>query len=301
MDLDHLHQDPEEEDEETEETEEAEEALSLSELPLNTTNQDEQEEEEDYTQEMFKNRENNAHNSRRSSSEPPEFFEFFSDAGSGENMCSAEDIIFCGRLIPFKEHYYSDMSRNHNHNHNDQMPLMKNAISFPEDFLRKQTAFRRRSESLSELQSSSVSRSGSAKATVMRNSRSLDYQKLRRSWNYSMVSPAPSHMDRNSSVGSAGKSDSPPKKPVRPRWSSFLMFGMARFPAEMELSDIKNRQVRRNPSTLFPAMDPGGGGNFPVNQSSSSGNKASWRLLKALSCKDHASVAVTASLCMPHV
>ncbi|XP_062078662.1 uncharacterized protein LOC133783138 [Humulus lupulus] len=280
IDLDHLH--PQDLDEEVEEeTEEADEALSLSELPLSSNQND-----QNYGQESFKN----TTLSRRSSSEPPEFFEFFSDVSSGENMCSAEDIIFCGRLIPFKEQY-SD-------NHSDKMSL-KNVISFPEDFIKKQTGLRRRSESLSELQSSSVSRSSSTKAMAMRNSRSLDYQKLRRSSNYSMVSPGPPDIDRNSSVKSSGKSDSPPKKPFRPRWSSFLMFGMARFPTEMDLSDIKSRQVRRSPSTLFPTLDSGGG-NFPVSRNSSSG-KASWKLLKALSCKDHASVAVTASLCVSHV
>ncbi|KAM6552753.1 hypothetical protein CsatB_013515 [Cannabis sativa] len=265
-------------EDESEPEEPDDEALSLSELPLtNNSNQES----------SFKTL------TRRSSSEPPEFFEFFSDVNSGENMSSAEDIIFCGRLIPFKEQC------SESHNNNDNMMSLKNGINFPEDFLKKQTGFRRRSESLSDLQSSSVSRSNSTKAMAMRNSRSLDYQKLRRSPNYSMVSPAPIDIDRNSSVKSSGKSESPPKKPFRPRWSSFLMFGMARFPAEMELSDIKSRQVRRNPSTLFPTMDSGSG-NLPVSRNSGSG-KTSWKLLKALSCKDHASVAVTTSLCVSHV
>ncbi|KAL5549147.1 hypothetical protein UlMin_004378 [Ulmus minor] len=260
----YLHQNPKLE-QELEEEEEEDEALSLSELPLNSGQHE--------SQEMFKNITTN----RRSSSEPPpDFFEFFSDFSS-DHMSSAEDIIFCGKLIPFKE----------------QAPK----INFPGEIIdEKQTAFRRRSESLSELQSTG-NRSNSVKAKVMRNSRSLDYQKLRRSSN-SMVSPAP-EMDRNSSIKSVGKSEASPKKAARllPRWSAFLMFGMVKFPAEMELSDIKSRQVRRNPSTLLPPIDSSG--NLTVSRSSGKGG--SWKLLKALSCKDHASVAVTTSFYVPQV
>ncbi|EXB54749.1 hypothetical protein L484_012849 [Morus notabilis] len=269
LDIHHIQQQQEEEDQE-----EAEEALSLSELPLSND---------------MSSKNNTTNSNRRSASEPPELFEFFSDLSSDHNMSSAEDIIFCGRLIPFRE----------------QSPPKFN---FSKDFDEKPTSgFRRRSESLSELQSSGVSRSSSnTKARmVMRNSRSLDYQKLRRAWNTSAVSPA-LDIDRNSSTKSVGKRDVSPKKAGRVRWSSFLMFGTVKFPAEMELGDIKSRQARRNvpiTTTLFPPMDSGG--NLPVSRSNSSksggGGGGSWRLLKALSCKDHASVAVTASFYVPNV
>ena len=111
----------------------------------------------------------------------------------------------------------------------------------------------------------------------MRSSRSLDYRRLRRNPS-SAVTPA-AEVERNSSV----------KKPMRPpRWF-LLFFGIVRVPSEMELSDIKNRQFRRNPSaTMFPAAD--GGSGVAVNRSS---GKVSWKILKALSCKDYNSVAVT--------
>lgn len=238
--------------------EDADEALSLSELPLNEYNE--------LSSEEITSRSQN----RRSSSETPEMFEFFSDVSSDNIMSSAEDIIYCGKLVPFKEQH---------------------AFGAAKAKLTCSAAFRRRSESLSQIESS-VTRSDSTSKTklMMRNSRSLDYRKLHRPSN-SMVSPDP-EMERNLSVKSVGKSDLSTKKATKPRWC-FLMFGIAKVPPEMDLGDIKSRQFRRNPSTLFPP-----GGNPSANRSSS-GGKASRRLLKALSCKDHASVAVTASLCAP--
>lgn len=237
------------------EEEDAEEALSLCDLPLDNI--------QDQVHEFHDMPSMHLH-ARRSSSD--QLFEFFNDISSDSFMCSAEDIIVCGKLIPYKQHTTQSPKVDHFHE--------------------KPTSFRRRSESLPGLQSS-VTRSSSTKnSTMMRNSRSLDYRKLHRQ--SSMVSPTPAEMERNSSVKSVGKYD---KKSGKPRWF-FLMFGIVKFPAEMDLSDIKNRQIRRNPSTtMFPNES---GGRFPDNRSS---GKGSWRLLKALSCKDHASVAVTTPLC----
>ena len=243
------------------EQEEAEEALSLCDLPLSLNNKENT---------IF---DNNNHN--HNSNDSIDFFEFFSDLSYSENMCSAEDIIFCGKLIPFKEQQFSHPT--------PQTPKITNENQT------KQTSLRRRSESLSKLQSP-VTRSNSINTKFMRNSRSLDYRKL----NPVSNSP-PETIERNSSVKSVGnKSEISLKKAPssRPRWYLF-MFGMVKFPTEMELSDIKNRQVRRNQQQSMI---------FPVNRSSvSSKGSGSWKLLKALSCKDHASVAVTASFCVPRV
>ncbi|KAE8056762.1 hypothetical protein FH972_013505 [Carpinus fangiana] len=241
---------------EGEDQEETEESLSLCDLPLNPDND---------------NVDNNNNGTPRSRAEAPEFFEFFSDLSS--DMCPADDIIFCGKLIPFKEL---------------QSPPKTPATG---ENPTKTTTFRRRSESLSKLQSPVTrSNSGAGSTRLMRNSRSLDCTKLHRSANSMEI-------ERNSSVKSSGKSDIALKKAVKPRWY-LLMFGLVKFPPEMELSDIKSRQVRRNhPSTLFPPP-LSADGKLPVNRGSS---KGTWRLLRALSCKDHASVAVTASFCLPHV
>ncbi|KAF5448636.1 hypothetical protein F2P56_029147 [Juglans regia] len=249
------------EEEDQEEAEEAEEALSLCDLPLKPNNEDEECSSSLHTP--------------RSRSETPDFFEFFSDFSS-DQMCPADDIFFCGKLIAIKEQYFPTPASH-------QIPK---ASTSTEESQTNKTTFRRRSDSLSKLQRPVTrSNSGSNPELIMRNSRSLDYKKLHRSSN-SMISTAPEIEKNSSAKGVQGKSDTVLKKAGKPR-RYFFMFGMVKFPPEMELSDIKNRQVRNNPpSTLFP-----------VNQSS---GKGSWRLLKALSCKDHASVAVTASFCIPH-
>ncbi|KAJ7955779.1 hypothetical protein O6P43_022312 [Quillaja saponaria] len=255
-----------------EETEILEEALSLCDLPLNDTN------------ETIKHNNLNdlsSQHSRRSSSESTEFFEFFSDLSS-EMYTPADDIIFCGKLfVPSK----------------DGSPNSLNPLTHqkPTKHDNKPTSFRRRSESLSKLQSSSVTRSNSVNTVtasnyhLMRSSKSLDYRKLHRS-SSSVISPAPK-IERNSSVKSVGKSE---KKASKPRWF-FLMFGLVKVPSEMELSDIKNRQVRRTPSTtMFPITESGG-----KLQVSGDSGKMTWKILRALSCKDHTNVAVTTPFVMP--
>lgn len=209
--------------------EEAEEALSLSELSLQDTD--------------HQNKEIPTQIPQSSSETPDQFFEFFNrDFKTEYNMCSAEDIIFCGKLIP-------NLSVNSSSSSTDQT---QKSIFINE---KKQIPFRRRSESLSELESYSVTRSSSTKnRTIMRNCKSLDYKKLRQA-SKSMILPWP-EMDRNSSVKSVGgKSDVSAKKSIKPRWSYLMLFGMVKFPAEMDLEDIKNRQVRKNPSRLFPPVD----------------------------------------------
>ncbi|KAJ6355423.1 hypothetical protein OIU77_005918 [Salix suchowensis] len=65
----------------------------------------------------------------------------------------------------------------------------------------------------------------------------------------------------------------------------------------MNLSDIKNRQARRNyPMSMFPPVDTDGK-KAPANQSCIS--KGSCRLLRVLSCKDPTSVAVATSFLVP--
>ncbi|KAK7388511.1 hypothetical protein VNO78_23328 [Psophocarpus tetragonolobus] len=233
---------------EEEEEEEEEEALSLCDLPLNRNSRTPSMDDTSYKKIL------------RPSSLPDQATEIFNgfSSSSSSDMCPADDIIFCGKLVPFKP----------------EQPL-KN-LMLQED---KSPTRRRRSESLSSVtRSNSVSTCTGSRRLMMRNSKSLDYSRLRE--------PSAPEVDRNSSTRS-----SVPTKPTKPRWYS-LMFGTMKIPPEMELSDMKNRQVRRNPSTtMFLAAEPGG--KVGVNR------KVSWRILKALSCKDHSSVAVTTSFPLP--
>ncbi|WCJ42339.1 hypothetical protein M5689_023154 [Euphorbia peplus] len=231
--------------------EEQEEALSLCDLPLN-----------DDDDEQMEHSGTDIHSRR--SSEPPEFFEFFNNLTS--EMSSAEDIIFHGKLVPFKHQttHLSDQNQ-------------ENGLSI----------IRRRSESLSGLQQySSVCGSNSINNTkfmMMRSSRSLDYRRLERfSSSKTSSSESEGSIDRNSSSGSVGRCESV-KRTVKPRWY-VLMFGVVKPPAEMELSDIKSRQFRRNFSKKPPPA---------VSKSSS------YKLLKVLSCRDNTSVAVTTPFCIP--
>ncbi|KAL9325976.1 hypothetical protein ACSQ67_006621 [Phaseolus vulgaris] len=234
-----------EEEEDEEEEEEQEEALSLCDLPLNRNSRTPSLDETSYKKIL-----------RPSSLQDNEIFNGFSSSSSSD-MCPADDIIFCGKLLPLKN------------------------LIVEED---KSPARRRRSESLSSVtRSNSVSTCTGSRRLMMRNSKSLDYNRLRES--------SGSEVDRNLSGRSSALPEAASKKATKPRWYS-LMFGTMKVPAEMGLSDMKNRQVRRNASsTMFVSAEKVGGNRSP--------GKVSWRILKALSCKDHSSVAVTTSFPLP--
>ncbi|KAH6835400.1 hypothetical protein C2S53_003251 [Perilla frutescens var. hirtella] len=247
------------EQEEEEEEDQEEDALSLCDFPLNS---DEAERNNDASK---------THHHRRSSSQPSEYsFEFSSDL-IAEYTSHAEDLIHCGKLVPYRQ---------------QQQPLFDDHIlkSLSEDYDSANFS-RRYCDSLPELKP--MRSNGSASSTKLtRSSRSLDRKKLRRNSSLVMKSEA-SDIHRSLSKGLA-KSES------KPRWYG-LMFGLVKLPAaEMDLRDMKNRQVRRNPGSMFP-----GGGSPAIRSERRSSNSSSWGhdLLRVLSCKNHqSSVAVTASI-----
>lgn len=248
---------------------EAEEALSLCDLPLDvTTNKFE---EITTSQSQMQ-----SHCIPQSSSHDDQFFEFMSDLSS--DMCPAEDIIFCGKLIPSTPPQPSSSSS----------PLQQiNSLLFNED--KSLGALHRRSESLSNLRSTKNDQ-------FLRISRSLDYQKLRRSGSSKTSSDL--DMQRSASVRSSGKASDNKKAASKPKWY-LPMFGIVKFPPEMDMRDIKSRQFRRSSQVMFPSLDSEG--KFPANRragKSFSSSSSSWKFIKALSCSDHASVAVTTPLCV---
>lgn len=244
----------------TEELDEEEgEALSLCDLPLNDMS----------SRETFPS---------SSLSEASEFFDFSNDVVS--DMCPADEIIFCGKLEPFKHKPQYD-SRSNDQNQTHIKPV-KESNNPPSHCLRSDPLSGLRSP---VYRSSSVGAASNTRRSMMiPNSRSLDYRKLHRS-SSSLVFLAP-ETERNSWAI---------KKATKPRWYS-VMFGTVKVPPEMELRDMKNRQVRRNPSTsMFPSPTDAGG-KLAENRSP---DKVSCRILRALSCKDRRSVSVTMSLAMP--
>lgn len=85
--------------------------------------------------------------------------------------------------------------------------------------------------------------------------------------------------------------------PAKSRWHLF-MFGLMRFPTEMELRDIKNRQVRRHPETMFRSFS--GQEEMSLQRKRA---KGFWGMLRALGCNTHQtdSVANVSLSCIPRV
>ncbi|XP_031107961.1 uncharacterized protein LOC116012541 [Ipomoea triloba] len=209
---------------------------------------------------------------RRLPSDPVvDLFEFFSDFTSESETSHAEEIIFCGKVMALK----GQAQR-----------------SADGDGRKLQSFHGRRCESLS-----SIPRNGSKSGRwqLPRSSRSLDYKKLRRT-----PSLCSSELDRSSSKPD-NVSPAAGLKPQKPRWYA-LMFGLVKFPPEMDLQDIKNRQVRRTVSPMFHIDDRSSSETGRNSPSMRNERKSSWDFIKMLSCKDHASVAVTTSSfdCISH-
>lgn len=190
-----------------------------------------------------------------------EVFEFIT---SNSDMCPADDIIVSGKLISLKDNQC-------------HLPKQTDEITPNEDHVKQNTRGCRRSESLSELRSASHS-SNSIKAQAVRSSRSVDDKRHRRSYSSFVCD----QLNRNCS------------KAPKSRWQLLISgIGMVKFPPEMELRDIKNRQSRRSTTnTLLSGSEA----------KSKSATGSTWGLIKALSCKDHTSISVTTSfVCMPHI
>ncbi|PIA28662.1 hypothetical protein AQUCO_06800083v1 [Aquilegia coerulea] len=252
------------ENNEIQEDSDTDEALSLCDLPLGG--------EQDST-----NTYDYSSKGHRTSSSDQELFEFFIDLKTEtKNMSSAEDIILSGKLLPYRSPTtpLSKFSNKTSTKCVDDVDYQR--FEFPS----KKLIRHRKSESLSDLQDQ---RSQSSKVGFIRKSHSLDYKQLSRDSSSKMTrtrSFAPSN-DRLLS----GK----------PRWR-LLMFGFMRTPTEMELKDIKNRQNRRIPATMFSKHD----GEETVSVRREEG-KGSWRLLRVLSCKGEVNGVIPSLSCIPHV
>ncbi|KAL1534037.1 hypothetical protein AAHA92_31441 [Salvia divinorum] len=234
--------------------EEEENAPSLCDFPLNSC-------------ESERNNESSisyAHHHQRRSSQQLDSFEFSNDLSS-DSLSHAEDIIHCGKLMPYKQQpsLLDDQALISPSNSPEFSPSPRYCKSLPP-----------RSNSY-------------ANTRLMRSSRSLDRKNLRRN-SSRVVKPEASDIHRGL-VKSEGS-----KAWWKPRWYD-LTFGFVKFPPEMDLRDMRIRQSRRNPGGItFTAAT--GGDRTPENRSD---RRSSWGhdFLRVLSCKNHpGSVAVTASI-----
>ncbi|XP_076892996.1 uncharacterized protein LOC143544899 [Bidens hawaiensis] len=125
---------------------------------------------------------------------------------------------------------------------------------------------RRRSESMHELKSTNNNIASGKK--LVRNSYSLDYKKL----------------NRNSRLNHEPTANNLSNKTSSSRWSD-LVFGPLKGPSEMDLQDIRNRQVVNTSKAVESS-----------NRFSGYHRKASWEVLGILSCKSSSSVEVNMPL-----
>ncbi|KAL8235086.1 hypothetical protein R6Q59_021186 [Mikania micrantha] len=196
------------------------------------------------------------------SSATEDVFEFCcggSSVLSEEQMMShAEDMISGGKLIPIKDQ-----------TNNEQAPRTQNQNP------NKKHIDQVRCESMRELKSTPNKGTSSQ---LFRNSHSLDFKRLNRNSSKLNYEPT-SDLNRNSLSHKSSSS----------RWSD-LMFAPLKVPPEMDLRDIRNRQIVQNTSkSLFPTV--GASDRFTVSRAGDH-RKTSWRVLGFLSCKRSADDAV---------
>ncbi|XP_026460825.1 uncharacterized protein LOC113362014 [Papaver somniferum] len=220
-----------------------------------------------------------------------ELFEFFSDFNSG--MKAAEDIIYCGKLLP----YSSPESENQSNQPRRLYELeLEEKRLIEADFNKKCLYPHRKCSSLNELQKSQPKR-------ALHKNYSSDYQKLQRTSDSKNTSAATTSRawKQENTIYDGNKCFRKNVLSCTPSLSSkkqVALFGVMKAPAEMELTDIRYRQNKRNLLASWTTVHPGEKTNYAKNN----GRKNSWSVLGALGCKGQANAVVTTSLrCLPHV
>lgn len=224
------------------EGEEEEEALSLCDLPIYSGSISSQ--WGDFSKEDGRNSRSNSNND-----DDDELFEFFSEeftTSSSPTLANAENIIFCGKLIPFKGPPQYDPKNLESNTTSKRSNIQKKGAFVPNSFGKENPTFSRAMKNKGQ----------GEEGLNLKSSFSCDY----------------ASMGKVSLVRSATES----------RWFLF-MFGMSRLSTnEMQLRDIRNRQSRRAPATMFPA--PEHGENEVVNKTKGRRNcKGMWKFLRSIS------------------
>ncbi|KAG7998636.1 hypothetical protein I3843_01G267700 [Carya illinoinensis] len=232
------YQDPVEENTDLQESYEAEETLSLCDLPIYSDPSDRDDHSKDRDQSL---------------PQDDDFFEFLSEDFTA-STCAAtanKNIIFCGKLIPYKELPGTENTRNHE-------------STGTKDFTRRKTFF-----------------DGNHSVDFNKKKSTSKYSKLQSdkdSNTLSLASPK-SHVYETRKCDFAVGKVSLMASPAKSRWYLFIL-GMARFPTVMELRDIRTRQSRMSSqSSMFRSADFDGTVKANAN-GERRGVKGLWRRLR---------------------
>ncbi|KAF3433897.1 hypothetical protein FNV43_RR25000 [Rhamnella rubrinervis] len=245
--------------------EEEEETLSLCDLPIHSDSS----KWDDVESSSFDNNEDG-------------FFEFFSeDFTASTYPSSGKDIIFCGKLIPYKEVPTPLLPHDHQHQKTqNNLDTNKKKLPTKKGFqLWKSYSFHKlvRSSSSSNSKGSNIAKKSNSKpqrpvkANSMNNNFVYNTRKM----------SSDHHRNRHLSVGKVSVLSSPAKSS---KWYLY-MFGIARLPTEMELRDIKTRQSRRSPSTMFAPPEKISTEMVKEKVVKRRSGKGFWGFLRGLSCR----------------
>lgn len=203
----------------------------------------------------------NKFDGRYSSDEDNNVFEFFSEDFTASTYPSGKEVIFCGKYIPYKAELPTGLEKTQNF----KIPHKQNPTKKNSRFQWKSLSFKRL---LKQNSSKSVKQSN--------NKYSSKPQGVRDSKMFGTFSGE----NKVSLSASSTKS----------RWYLFL-FGMGKFPIEMELTDIKSRQSKRFPSPMFSSSYDDNSNNTERRS-----DKGLWRLLRGLGYRSQPINAVTKTL-----
>lgn len=225
----------------------AEETLSFCDLPLHNNGGS------DWDEDFSKEDQRPAYDQ--------DFFEFFSEDFAAA-IYPKDNIIFCGKLIPYKGATIAEKAQN------------LEVITTQPKKTNRSCIFPWKSHSFNKSTTTSSSKQQLQKKKSYRTCKSLPVRMSDKNKGYKVtrkcVSKYDSSMKKVSILGS----------PMKSRWYLFA-FGLGRFPTKMELSDMKTRQSKRRPMKMFPSsVHQHVDGSEMVKNSSGKKAKDLWGLLR---------------------
>lgn len=217
----------------------------------------------------------NYQNSSSSSSDGQlvDHFEFFTEEwiATTTSYNPADNILFCGKLIPYKQN-------------------VDNSLKLRSNKQRKRTKHCVLKWNLKSKTSKSKGRKGKC---IDKNASSLPH-----SSSFNSLHSSKQRISRHGSCDNKndilGRRITILKSPTKSKWFLFF-FGMARVPTEMEMREVRKRQNQKSRS-----LRSSGGG----KKSGKSNGKGWWKLIRALACSGyhHADAVIKASYgCAPLV